>query len=354
MIEDRFKSVFGAASEATQFTCGRVNLIGSHTDYNGGMVLPTALPVGITVAMRLIETPEVRIHSAQFNETAIYALTDSARGHWADYAAGAFIRAHQDVLSTSGAEILIESNMPEGAGISSSAALIVAILKAARTITASDHSDTDIARLARRVENDYIGMPCGIMDQMAVAIATTGRAIALDTLSLNYDPVELPADMRIGIIHSGYTRKLSDGRYKVRKEECDEAARLLDAPHLCLMTNSQLAKAETLPAPLNRRARHLATEQRRTLQAITHLQAGDMTGFGAMISGSHASLRDDFEISIPEIDALVADAIALGALGARLTGGGFGGCILACVPENRFDAWLKSLLANYPKARLIC
>ncbi|MEM7663597.1 MAG: galactokinase [Pseudomonadota bacterium] len=354
MIEDLFSSTFGAPPIVTQHSPGRVNLIGSHTDYNGGMVLPTALPVGVTVAMRPVPDPVIRIHSAKFGETVTYALTDAARGHWADYAAGAVALAHAEGLLASGAELLIKTTMADGAGISSSAALIVCILKAARKLSHSPLSDTDIARLARRVENDYVGMPCGIMDQMAVAIATTGTAMALNTENLDYELIDLPPELRISVIHSGYSRKLSDGRYKIRKEECDEAARLLGVDQLCLMTEQDAAQAAQLPPPLNRRARHLVREHNRVLKAISYLKAHDFPQFGAMITESHMSLSQDFEISIPEIDALVADAVELGALGARLTGGGFGGCIVACTHRSVFEDWLKALLEVQPKARLIC
>lgn len=354
MIADAFAASFGGQPTVIQQTSGRVELLGSHTDYNGGMVLPAGLPVGVTVALRPTAEPEIRIGSQQFTGMHTYALGESARGHWADYAAGAVMQAQRHGLLSAGAELTISTTMPDGAGLSSSAALIVCVLKAARASSAKTMDDTQIALLAQAVEHDFIGVPVGIMDQMAVAITTASQAMALDTRTMHYELINVPSKIRISVIHSGYSRKLSDGRYKQRRDECDEAKRLLNVDHLCLLDHTQINMANALPWPYSGRAIHLAKEHIRTIEAIAALEQGDLDRFGALINASHASMRDLFQITTPQIDDLVGDAVALGAAGARLTGGGFGGCIVACTSQERFDPWIKTLLERQPKARLIC
>ncbi|MEP2178799.1 MAG: hypothetical protein ABJI04_02600, partial [Marinomonas sp.] len=210
----------------------------------------------------------------------------------------------------------------------------------------------EIALAARRVENEYLGVPCGIMDQMAVAAASIGTAMALDTKTLKYRLLHLPKDHELTVLHSGITRQLSEGRYAVRAGECDTAKAYFESDDLCLLGPDAIRDSE-LAEPARSRALHCATEHARVLAAADALEAGDMQSLGALMNDSHASMRDLFDISLPAIDALVADAAALGAVGARLTGGGFGGCIVALVKSTAREAWLKQLLAKHPKARFI-
>lgn len=353
MIEDKFRRAFDAEPTGTAYAPGRVNLIGEHIDYNGGMVLPAALPVGLRVALRPHPDETIRIASDRFETIAQGNFNATTTGGWADYANGAVIFAKQAGYLTGGADLYVESSIPDGAGLSSSAALIVAILKAARDDKGALASSEDIARLAQRVENDYIGVPCGIMDQMAVAVAREGQAIALDTLSLAYEVIDLPAAYRMAVIHSGQFRKLSDGQYAERRRECDDAKAALGVDALCLLTDDELKKAAGLPVSVYRRVRHCVSEHRRVKAAARALRTADMPAFGMLMNESHASMRDDFEISTPVIDALVDSAVRLGALGARLTGGGFGGCIVACVENNRYSAWKDALLQAHGQAQSI-
>ncbi len=350
MIEDLFAKAFAKRPTATARAPGRVNLIGEHTDYNGGMVLPTALGVGLEAALAPRDDAAVRIASDRFAGLAEAGLTTPAHGAWSDYALGAVIYAQRAGYLAGGADLYVLSSIPDGAGLSSSAALIVATLKAARDAGGADASDVEIAQLARRVENEFISMPCGIMDQMAVAVAREGQAIALDTKTLAYDLIDLPSKYDMTVIHSGCHRKLSDGRYAARKHECDAAQAALGGGDLCLLTDAMLDKAAALADPLARRARHCASEHRRTVKAAAALKAGDIAAFGALMNESHISMRDDFEMSLPAIDALVESAVAFGAVGARLTGGGFGGCIVACVEKDKVPAWREKLLAAHPAA----
>lgn len=335
---------------------GRVNLIGEHTDYNGGMVLPAALRVGINVTLSPRTDGIIAITSNTYAAQAIRNLTDDAVGEWSDPCVGALREANALGLLSGGATLDLASSIPEGSGLSSSAALIVAILKAARQVArasaGSDITDVELALAARRVENNYMGVPCGIMDQMAVALARPGTAMALDTKTLEREIMPLPKRYEMAVVHSGLTRKLTDGRYAARKEECDAAKRHFGTEDLCLLDPAEIEAAD-LPDIPKRRALHCATEHARVLDAVSALRTGNVSQLGAAMMQSHASMRDLFEMSLPEIDALVASAEELGAVGARLTGGGFGGCIVACVVANDRGEWLSKLLARHPDARFI-
>lgn len=333
---------------------GRVNLIGEHLDYNGGTVLPSALPLTLDVQMRLRSDNRLAILSERADAPVQRTLDDKAEGHWSDHAVGAAAEARSLGLLSTGVDIRIDSAIPAGAGLSSSAALIVAILKAARSLSGRDDlSDIDVAVAARRVENEFIGVPCGIMDQMAVAIAAPGQALALDTDTLNFDLVDLLPDYSFVVMHSGVSRELSDGRYRERKVECDQAAALLNTDALCQLSESALDGPSQLPSVLKARARHCITEHRRVQASIQAIRAGDARLLGSLMRQSHVSMRDDFEISTTEIDRLVGDAECLGALGARLTGGGFGGCFVCLVSNDQLDNWRKTMLSANPETTWI-
>jgi len=208
--------------------------------------------------------------------------------------------------------------------------------------------------LARRVENEFIGVPCGIMDQMAIAIGKPGQALALDTQSLKYELVELPTDLHMAVVHTGIFRELSEGRYKIRKEECDEVKTFLGRDDICQIDQADYESLIGLPAHIRRRAKHCMTEQARTLSAVAALKQNNIELFGRLMTQSHVSMRDDFEITLPAIDTLVRDAVDIGAAGARMTGGGFGGCIVACIKKNKLDVWRGELLNRNPEAFYVC
>ena len=344
MVEGLFESAFGAPPSVIQFTPGRVNLIGEHTDYNGGMVLPTALPLGLTLAMTPRADNKIRIWSDKFDGIAERLLSDTAINHWSDYITGAIIFANKAGLMSGGANIAVQTTLPFGAGISSSAAVIVGTLKMAKAVLDSKMSNEDIAVMARAVENDFIGMPCGIMDQMAVAIAKPGQALALDTETLAYDLVDLPEDYHMAVIHSGQFRRLNEGRYKLRKEECDLVKAALGHENICQISDDEFQSLANLPDVLQRRAKHCMTDHRRAVQSVALIKTDKITEFGALMNESHISMRDDFEITVPLVDRLVEDAVRLGAVGARQTGGGFGGCIVACVHIDKVNDWREAIL----------
>lgn len=354
MISDIFRQTFGSLPAITDFTPGRVNLIGEHTDYNGGSVLPTALNLGLDIAMSPRPDSKIRIVSKGYDDLVEMSLDSSAQDHWSDYARGSIIYAGKTGMMTGGADIAVSSTLPQGAGLSSSAAITVGILKLARDLSGHNMSDTEISKTARAIENEFIGMPCGIMDQMAVAVARPGQALFLNTDSLEYDLINLPQDHHMAVIHSGKYRLLNEGRYKERKEECDVVKDVLERDDICLIDDTELTKLKNLDDVYQRRARHCMTEHRRTLAAAKHLQQGGMTAFGELMIESHASMRDDFEITLPEIDALVDDAVKFGAVGARMTGGGFGGCIVACVAHDKLEEWKFALLDKHEEAFYVC
>ena len=347
---DGFTETFGCPPLITASAPGRVNLIGEHTDYNGGAVLPAALERRIQIAMAKSDTQMVIIKSTRFNTKIERPVGDAKRGDWTDYAMGALWKAADLGWLQGGVFLHIESDVPDGAGVSSSAALITAILRAAAIIGQVATTAVDIAKYARMVENDYIGMPCGIMDQMAVGLADHGKALALDTSDLSYELVDIPTDWTFAVIHSGVRRELADGRYKTRFEECQQAAAALNTNKLCRLAQAQLIQIAELPENLRKRTRHVMTEHKRTVAATAAMKAGDLPKFARLMNESHQSYSQDFEASTPVIDALVQDAINQGALGARLTGGGFGGCIVVLYQADEAEAHIEVLLSRHPDA----
>lgn len=347
---DGFTNTFGSPPMIAASAPGRVNLIGEHTDYNGGAVLPAALQRRIQVALARQDAPTVTIKSTRFDDLIERPVGDAKRGDWTDYAMGALWKAAELGWLTGGVKLHIESDIPDGAGVSSSAALITAILRAASIVGQVATTAVDIAKHARAVENDYIGMPCGIMDQMAVGLADHGKALALDTSDLSYDVIDIPDDWGIAVIHSGVRRELADGRYKARFEECQAAAEYLKTDQLCRLGQAQMKALSEMPDPLRKRARHVMTEHKRAVQASDAMKAGDLNTFAALMNESHRSYSQDFEASTPVIDDLVNDALNIGAKGARLTGGGFGGCIVALVEKPKLENWIAELLDRHENA----
>lgn len=352
-IEQLFFDHFNEQPSATSMACGRVNLIGEHIDYNGGVVLPTPINRYVHVAISHGAQDTDEICSQMFDGCTIRPINSTANGDWSDYVAGALSFARNRGFLQHGVRIAIESDIPYGAGVSSSAAVIIATFRAVESLTNATYDNLDVAKWAQQVENEYIGMPCGIMDQMAVAIAEPGHALSLDTDSLDCDHVTLPSDYHFAVLFSGVTRRLDEGRYAIRREECESAAEKLAVPYLCTMPEQKGSYIGELPEPLNRRAQHVFSEHQRVLKAIDALKQSDIEQFGQLMNESHVSMRDDFEITTDEVDAVVESAREFGAIGARMTGGGFGGCIVACVPNSQLEIWKENMLARHHKARYI-
>ena len=317
---------------------GRVNLIGEHTDYNDGFVLPAAIPLETEVQLFVRPDRQVRVWSTAFadSEPASFDLDALTRhGDWVDYVRG-ILSVLRDLGVSSGVDLRLDSRIPPGSGLSSSAALLVALARALREAFSLQIDDVQIAVLARRAENEFVGAPVGIMDQMASSLADVASALLIDTRSLAYERIPLPSHACLLVIDSGIRHAHASGGYRVRRDECQRAAAALGVRALRDLTTDDLPRIAVLPAPLDRRARQVVTENARVLDAADALRRGDVSRVGALFYESHASMRDDFEISLPEIDALVdAAARQPGVYGARMTGGGFGGAIVALADCSR-------------------
>jgi galactokinase len=316
---------------------GRVNLIGEHTDYNDGFVLPFALPRRTVVSAERADGWTV----TSGGETVSFGDADLEPGRvpgWAGYVAGVAWALRSAGYDVPGATLDVTSDVPVGAGLSSSAALESAVLAALADLGGLPVEGFERARLARRAENDYVGVPCGVMDQAASTLARPGHALFLDCRTEATSHVPLPLaehGLSILVVDSRAPHQLTDGAYAERREACRAAARALGVPALRDATVEDL---ERLDDPLlRRRARHVVTENARVLATVALLEAGDLRGIGPLLTASHASMRDDFEITVPEVDTAVEAALDAGAYGARMTGGGFGGCVIALVDSGRVD-----------------
>ena len=324
-------------TEVTASAPGRVNLIGEHTDYNGGFVLPMAIPQRTHVRLRLRAGDAVRASSEGMGEAAEFRLGTEARGRgWLDYVQGVTSVLARAGFRVGGCELHVRSEVPVGSGLSSSAALSVALIRALRDAFALDIDDVRVALLAQKVETDFVGAPVGVMDQMASSLADEKTALFLDTRSLEFARLPLPAAAGVIVVNSGIQHSHATGDYRTRRRECEEAAARLGVRQLRDASPDDLPRIAQLPQPLSRRARHVVTEDARVLAAVSALRRGDVRELGRLFVESHASMRDDFEVSIPEIDRMVEIACATrGVFGARLTGGGFGGSIVVlCAPAE--------------------
>ena len=306
---------------------GRVNLIGEHTDYNDGFVLPAAIDRFTTVDVQRRDDRVVEVDAADLGERDTFTLDAIERtGSWRDY-----VRGVVGLLSLErGAELRVESDVPRGAGLSSSAALEVAVGRALSNLPGDR-----LAQLAQRAENEFVGVQCGIMDQFTVALARAGHALLLDCRDLSYRHIPIPDGVAILVCDSHVERRLAASGYNDRRRACEEAAQLLGGAALRDATLEQVA---TLPEELRRRARHVVTENARTLAAADALEAGDLETVGELMLESHVSMRDDYEIVPAELDELAARVRAInGCYGSRLTGGGFGGCTVALLAAGAVE-----------------
>ncbi len=326
-----FAGVFDQQPEVVADAPGRVNLIGEHTDYHGGYVLPAVIPQRTRVEVRRRDDDRVRAYSAGVDEhVREYRIGNEERGRgWLDYVQGVTATLRRDGASLPGFDLRVDSEIPVGAGVSSSAALLVAFLRGLRTLVALPLDDVALARVAQRVETDFVGAPVGIMDQMACSLGRTGEALFIDTGTLDFERLPLPREAGLIVIDSGITHRHAGGEYVTRRRESFEAAALLGVSRLRDAGADALVRLASLPPVLARRARHVITENQRVLHAADALRAGDVVALGSLFNASHASMRDDYQISTPEVDVLVGlGQQSSDVFGARLTGGGFGGAVV--------------------------
>ncbi|HEX4199385.1 MAG TPA: galactokinase [Caulobacteraceae bacterium] len=336
-IERRFRQRFGTAPRLFQAP-GRINIIGEHTDYSGGLVMPAAIDRRCLVAAAPNGARRLNVVAGVFGEEASAELDALApTGGWMDYVAGVASVLIADGVAVAGADLWIESDVPIGAGVSSSAAIEVAVAHALLALAGREADGVQIARWAQRAENDFVGMPCGIMDQFASATGVAGGAMLLDCASLTATPVHLPDAAGFLLVDSMVRHAHVEGEYRARREDCETAARLLGVARLGQVAEADLAAAlSRLPPSVARRCRHVVSENGRVRRAAEAIARGDLAGLGQLMNQSHASLSADMQVSTLKVDRLAAIAQAApGVFGARMMGGGFGGCVIALVDAER-------------------
>jgi galactokinase len=336
-----YAAEFGGPPEGVWFAPGRVNLIGEHTDYNGGFVLPLALGTGVAAAAGR-RGAGIAVSSRQRGRGAVTApggrLVPGTVSGWAAYPLGMAWALTAAGYPLGGTAIALDADLAIGAGLSSSAALECAVGLALAGLHGLAVPRPELAALASRAENEFAGVPTGIMDQSAALLCRAGHALLLDCRSGAAQDVPLDpgaAGLTLLVIDTGVRHSLNDGRYAARRRSCEAAARALGVASLRDLTDRPEAVSQLADPVLRRRARHVVTENRRVLAAAELLRRGELAAVGPVLTESHASLRDDFEVSWPQADVTVGSALEAGAAGARMTGGGFGGSVIALVPADR-------------------
>ncbi|WP_405854203.1 galactokinase [Streptomyces sp. NBC_00090] len=342
-----FEALYGAAPDGVWAAPGRVNLIGEYTDFNDGFVLPLALPHTTVAAVARRDDGILRLHSADIDggivQLEVEELEPLSGGGWAAYPAGVVWALREAGHPVTGADVHLTSTVPTGAGLSSSAALEVVTALALNDLFGLGLSRPELARIAQRAENAFVGVPCGVMDQMASACAEEGHALHLDTRDLSYRqvPFDLAAEgLRLLVVDTRVKHALGDGAYAERRAGCEAGARALGVSVLRDVSAAQLpdSLARLSDETVLRYVRHVVTDNARVERVIALLDAGDTRAVGPVLTEGHASLRDDLRVSCAELDLVVEAANAAGALGARMTGGGFGGSAVVLVATDRAEA----------------
>jgi len=360
-IEQEFKRSFGGRPDLMVRAPGRVNLIGEHTDYNDGFVFPVAIDRAITIAGRARRDQMVRLYSLNFDDHAIFQVDDVSKGKtgaWTDYLKGVMAELSKLGHRVGGFEAVVYGDIPVGSGLSSSAALEVATAYFVCLLNGIDIDPIELPRLCQRAENQYVGVNCGIMDQFTSVFGKQGHALFLDCRDLSYRYLPLPVeDLVVVICDSRVRRELADSEYNRRRQECTEGVSILSRflpPIKALrdvsMEDFSLYQAH-LPDPIRKRCRHVITENDRVRRAASALERGDCTEFGRLMNESHQSLKNDYQVSCPELDLLVNIARSCpGVLGSRLTGAGFGGCTVNLVRKDSVEKLIESITDNYKTA----
>ncbi len=361
-VRGAFVTQFGYEPTCLVRAPGRVNLIGEHTDYNGGFVLPCAIDYQTVVAVSARKDDHVRVFAADYAQTDEFSLSQPIRFRddmpWANYVRGMVQMLLQGGmggawggLPMGGADLVVGGDVPQGAGLSSSASLEVAVGQAFSTLHAwHGLNPTDLALLAQKAENEFVGCACGIMDQLISARGIERHALLIDCQSLQTAPVPIAKDMAVLIAHSRVKRGLVDSEYNIRRQQCEAAAKHYGVASLRALTLTDLqTKREGLDETSYRRARHVVSENQRALDAAQALAEADLPRLSALMAQSHASMRDDFEITVPAIDRLVEIIATVTGTqgGVRMTGGGFGGCVVALLPDAMVPAARRAIDHQY-------
>ncbi len=356
-LADQFQHLFSHPASLSVSSPGRVNLIGEHTDYNDGWALPSPIPQHCTVllAARGVVTT-VRAFSVQMGHSLEYALGAETAGlGWVDHVQGITEELRRAGFQLGGFDALISSDVPLGSGLSSSACLLVAVAKGLRELFGFGLTDLEVAQLAQRAENGLVGARVGLMDQMACSLGRDGEALLIDFKTFDYRRVALPPEIELVILHSGITHShaaVESGtrNYRTRRLECERACELLGVASLRDLTTADFERISALPAPLNGRAWHVVTENTRVLETVAALESRDLPCVGKLFYQSHESMRDDYDVSEPEIDLIVELARATpGIYGARLTGGGFGGSVVMLAARGLGRAAGETIATEYAR-----
>ncbi|MFK5223759.1 galactokinase [Glaesserella parasuis] len=359
LSQTQFEQHFGYASQQTVFAPGRVNIIGEHTDYNDGFVMPCAINYGMSVSFAKRDDSIWRVYAIDINETDAFDIKKEipqSEDKWKNYVRGV-VKYIQERCPEfiQGADIAMTSDVPMSSGLSSSAALEISIGKTCQVLGNLPISLAEIALIGQRAENKFVGANCGNMDQLTSALGQKDHLVMIDCRSLEISPTPVPQGYSIAIINSNVKHDLVTGEYNSRRQECEFAAQFFGVKALRDVSPEQFIERAAELQQLNelayKRAKHVISENHRVLEAVEALKANDMQKLGVLMGESHDSMRDDFEITIPEIDYLVELAqVAIGKNGgARMTGGGFGGCIVCLVPNEKVEALRKLIAENYEK-----
>jgi galactokinase len=356
-LVQKFRTLYG--TEPRLFRApGRVNLIGEHTDYNDGFVLPMAINHGTVVAAAKRADRRVRVHSLNYNQSAEFDLDRPGarkRGIWLDYVEGVAQALLGRGLKLAGADLALTSDIPIGGGLSSSAALEISVGTALTGISGEEIGRITLALAGQEAEHNYVGMKCGIMDQFIASLGKAGHALLIDCRKLEGTLVPLGVqDMTVVVCDSRVKHALASSEYNARRAECEQGVAMLreDLPEIRALRDVRLSVferfQERLPEVVRRRCRHVVSENERTLSAVRALQAGDVEEFGRLMAASHQSLRDDYEVSCKELDILVESAQSVpGVAGARMTGGGFGGCTVNLVRKDSLERFRETVTREY-------
>jgi galactokinase len=360
VIEQAFQKIFGTVPEVVVRAPGRVNLIGEHTDYNDGFVLPAAIDRYIVFAGRRRADRQVRALSLDFEGEVGFSLESIQRDApqtWSNYLRGVSKFLEADGHQLSGADVVFGGDVPREAGLSSSAAVEVAATVFWQRLMNLPLDPVYIVKLARKAENEFVGVPCGIMDQFISALGRRDHALFLDCRDLTYRHVPLRGDVKVVVCNSGVKRALAQSEYEVRLKQCRQAVAQIASTGLAVKSLRDVEPADletarkALSKILLKRARHVVTENERTREAVRVLEGGDLERFGELMNASHESLRDDYEVSSKELDVLVELARKQpGVLGARMTGAGFGGCTVNLVRAEAAKAFAEAVRKGYQDA----
>ncbi len=362
-IENRFAELYGKPPAFVVRAPGRVNLIGEHTDYNDGFVFPAAIDRDMVIAGTVRSDQQVRVYALNFNQSSTFSLkevvhAEENREKWSNYPRAMAQIFQKEGLPVVGMNLVTMGNVPLGAGLSSSAALLVASGLAFATAAGIEIDPVKLALMAQRAEREFVGVNVGIMDQFISSLGRENHALLIDTRSLTYEAVPLPTSgVSIVIADTNKKRGLVDSEYNTRRAECERAVSLLseNLPGIIALRDVTLADFEalkhTLPEITRKRAKHVITEDARTLESVQALKAGDIERFGALMNASHDSLRDDYQVSCKELDAMTEIARSIpGVYGSRMTGAGFGGCTVSLVKDSAVEAFQAEVPALYKQA----